>query len=255
MLFPHKVTTIFITRGKIRSAVYSTRGKIIQEVKTYAWDDETLPSVLEDIATSGANKVRLVFGEEYAYVTTIKTSQAGRPDLLQKAREEIPEELGSNWDFKVGNNSDSAFQISAIDPDVFNLFEKKLKDAGFLIESAEPQSIAVSRLMPQNGKFLFMVRDEKVLIGAIRDGLVEFTYVTNSDETVAIFRKSLLLIEKKWQAKPEIVIVNDQIDPKAEIFSSSGLFVETKDLNPLYAAAIKKDISGEDSHVLNIKTE
>jgi hypothetical protein len=252
MIFSHKITALFVTRGKIRSAVFSSLGAISQGVQTYDWTEETLPAVLKEIASRGPNRARIVFGEEFSYVIAPKFAQKTREGFLEEARESIPDKIESNWDFSGGNKPDSSFQVAAIDHNLFDIFSSSIEKTDFSVEAAEPQSIALARLLPQNGLFLFIARDEKVLLGAVENGVVVATHVASPERTIPTFETFLSYVCKKCATCPDKVFVSGGIDASSDIFSKNNLQAEAFDLNPLLGLAMKKDISGKDSLVLNI---
>jgi hypothetical protein len=255
MLFSRQITVLFVTRGKIRSDVFSSRGKAAQEVKTYDWTEENLQSVLKEIASHVPNRVRVVFGEEFSYVIALKTSQSTREGILEEAQAVIPDELENNWDFQKGDDPDFPLQVAAVNHNLFNIFSSSLLEAGFFIEAVEPQSISLARIFPRKGLFLFFARDEKVLLGAIKNGVVIATHVTNPERAVPILGAFLTGVRNKCNAQPEKIFVSKGINADSDIFSKNNIQAESLNLNPLYGAAMKKDISGKDSFSLNIKSK
>jgi hypothetical protein len=252
MIFSHKITALFITRGKIRSAVFSSGGKKIGEEKVYDWTPETLTSVLNKIVANEPNRARIVFGEEFSFVIAPKFSQKTRGEFLEEARNAIPDTIENNWDFRKENDQNFSAQVAVIDHQLFDIFSSSIEKTGFSLEAAEPQSISLARLLPQKGLFLFVARDEKVLLGAVKNSVVVATHIASPERTFVAFEAFLSYVCKKCAACPDKVFVSDGIDTNSNIFSKNNLQAETFNLNPLLGVAMKKDISGKDSFVLNI---
>jgi hypothetical protein len=252
MFFSHNITTLFVTVGEIRSAVFSSRGKLILEEKIYDWTEKSLPTVLGDIAARGPQKIRVVFGEEFSYVLALKFSDKSREKMFPEAQDNIPDVLSNNWDFQKENDPDFPSQVAAIQQHLFDFFISKLKEANFQIEAIEPQSVALARLLPKSGVFLFAVKYEKVLFGAVRNGVVTATFVASDDDAIVAFENFLSYVKKKCKEVPKKVFVSSNINKKTDVFSRNNLSAEIYNLDPLMGIALKKDIKGEDWKVLNI---
>lgn len=252
MFFRHHITTIFITRSKITSAVFSTGGKIIKEVAVYDWNEENLSAVLADIASRGPSAARVVFGEEFSYVTTLDSSDVDRASVLTKAREAIPEELQDNWDFRKEKDPLFSPQVIAVQAKPLNLFIENLKEAGFHVDAMEPQSVAIARLVPETGLFLFATNDEKFLMGAVRNGTVVATLVSAKTDDASVLARFVASVRKKCQENLETVFIDKYMQIGDDVFLANGLHTEIIDIDPLYAIAIKKHIAGSDASVLNI---
>jgi hypothetical protein len=247
-----KFTAIFITRGKIRSAVFSAGGRMIGKEKTFDWTLENLVTALKEIASNGPNRARVVFGEEFSYTTAIKIRDKNRENVLKEALEVIPEELQNNWDFREGSDPSFPSQVAAVQKIFFDFFAEEAKKASLEIEAIEPQSVALVRLLPPSGFFVFVARDEKLLFGAVKNGVVVATFVAKDRNDISSLESFFSGARKKCGAPPEKVFVGDGIRPDAAIFLKNNLPAQQLDLNPLRAAALKKDLSGEDWRVLNI---
>jgi hypothetical protein len=252
MIFSHKITALFVTRGKIHSAVFSSGGKTIGEEKVYGWTPETLTSVLNKIAASGPNRARIVFGEEFSYVIAPKFSQKTRGEFLEEARNAIPDIIEDNWDFRKENDQNFSSQVAVIDHQFFDIVFSSIEKTGFFVEAAEPQSIALARLLPREGLFLFIARGENVLLGAVKNGVVVATHIASPERTIAAFEDFISYVCKKFATRPDKVFVSGGIDTSSDIFSRNNLQAEVFDLNPLLGVAMKKDISGKDPLVMNI---
>ncbi|NTW26942.1 MAG: LytR C-terminal domain-containing protein [Candidatus Moranbacteria bacterium] len=252
MFFRHHITTIFVTRGKITSAVFSTGGKNIKAAAVYDWNEENLALVLADIAAHGPNVVRVVFGEEFSYVTTLDSSKGDRGSILEKAREAIPEELGDNWDFRKEKDQLFSSQVIAVQAQLLNMFIEKLKEAGLRVEAMEPQSVAIARLLPKTGLFLFAVNDEKFLMGAVRNGTVIGTFVAAKSDDASMLAGFVASVRKKCKEELSTVLIDKYMQVGDDVFLANGLQPEIMELDPLYSIAVKKHLVGSDSHVLNI---
>ena len=255
MFFDREITTVFITRDEIRSAVFSPKGKIKKAVKTFSWNEETLAGVLGEIAARGPARTRVVFGEEFSYVTSVLIQGKKRAGIFRQAQEKIPECLKNNWDFKKERSSEVELQIAAITSKVLDLFEAGFAQAGLDVESIEPQSIAIGRLLPEKGLYLFITDDKKILLGYINDGTVELAYVTAEDRYLSELEDFIIYVRKKAGREPEIVFIGRGIDPNYEIFQKNNILTKAIDLDPLRGTALKENITGADYKVLNIENK
>ena len=227
MIFSNHFTVIFITRSRIRSAVFSDSGKIIQKETSQEWNENTLPGILNEIAGNGPDRARVVLGEEFCYVTTLKSSEKNREAVLKEVEEIVPEDIRESWDFRHEKNSDLPSQVAVIQPRFWDFFSRHLLEADFEVEAMEPESIVVA-----------------------------VAYLVKEEETLANFESFLAYVQKKCNARPEKLFVSQELKLEAiAAFNKIGLTLEVSDLNPLLGAAKKKDLRGEDSRVLNIKPE
>ena len=256
MIFSNHFTVIFITRSRIRSAVFSDSGKIIQKETSQEWNENTLPGILNEIAGNGPDRARVVLGEEFCYVTTLKSSEKNREAVLKEVEEIVPEDIRESWDFRHEKNSDLPSQVAVIQPRFWDFFSRHLLEADFEVEAMEPESIALARLLAPSGFSLIMAYEEKALLVAVKNGVVAVAYLVKEEETLANFESFLAYVQKKCNARPEKLFVSQELKLEAiAAFNKIGLTLEVSDLNPLLGAAKKKDLRGEDSRVLNIKPE
>jgi hypothetical protein len=252
MIFFNRFTVIFVTHGKIRSAVFSSRGKIIGKLKTYDWTKESLPSVLKNIASDGPNRTRVVFGEEFSYVTALEIDDKDRNIIAEKSSQIIPEKLDDNWDFKKEKDPDLLSQVAAVGYDFFDFFSANMEKAGLVTESAEPQSIALTRLLPRPGSYIFVSSDDKIVLGAVRNGVILTTYVAEIEKAIDEFNRFLLFVRGKFNFQPDKILVGEGINPESAVFSENHLQVEPLNLDPLRGTAMKRDLIGQDKNILNI---
>lgn len=255
MFFHSNTTVIFVTKSKIKTAVFSHAGEIVKKEKTFNWNEKNLHAVLDEIATRGASKARVVFGEEFSYVVAIDSAKNNRVHVLGKALEVIPDDLDGNWDFRNDKSSKSCSQVVAIQPHILSIFSEALGNSGFRVKAIESQSLALARLLPKTGMFLFVVRDEKLLLGAILDGVVIATHVSSDQDDLSVMSLFISTLKKKYGDQPEIVFVDKDEKLKPKILSDNGLKTEIFELDPLYAMSIKDHLVGEDANVLNIRTQ
>lgn len=255
MFFGKDITAIFITRGKIQTAVFSPTGKIKKETKDYEWTKDSLPEVIKKIAARGPARTRIVFGEEFSYVTAVPLQKKEKKEIFRQAQEKIPEKLKANWDFAKGNSAKAELQLAAIQPEILDIFQKNFSAAGLKIESIEPQSVAIARLFPEKGAFVFIVSDEKIVLGIVDNQTIEASCVSSKNEIIEDLGKFIEYARKKLGHDPKKIFVGSGINPESEIFKENNILAEVLDLNPLRGAALKKDISGNDCQVLNIKSE
>ena len=256
MIFSKDITTIFITRRHIRAAVFSTKGRAKTEVQTYVWDKENIDVVLKEIFSNGPKEVRVVFGEEFSYVTAVPIGKKNREEIRRSAQEIIPEKLENNWDFKKEKSSETQFQVAAIKPEIFEFFQKKFKESGLKIEAIEPQSVSLARVLPERGLALFMCEDDdKILLGAVSDSTLETAQITSEGNVTADFRRFREYVKKKFSKDPSVVFVGPKMNMSAGTFVDKDIEIRSFNPDPLRAVAIKENISGADWQVMNIDPE
>ena len=255
MFLNKNITVIFITRTQIKSAVFSLEGKIKKEMKIYGWTKDSLSGVLRDIAARGPARTRVVFGEEFSYVMALPMQERKKENMLEQVQEKIPEYIATNWDFKKERSSETQLQVAAIQPEIMDIFETEFMKAGLNIESIEPQSVALARLLPEKGFHLFIAADEKILLGVINDGTVEIAYVALQEEIIDKVEKFLAYVRKKTAQEPQTIFVGGNINTEAEFFQKNNIPIKIMELDALRGTALKENISGEDEKVLNVRKQ
>jgi hypothetical protein len=250
MLFSKKRTILFINNEKITWALGEVPSGNLFDVRELPWSEENLNVALGDIASNFTKKVRVVFGEEYSYVTRIINSHK----KIEKADAQslIPEELDEAWDTSgAGEKS----QLMAVQQKIFSLLKKDLVERKIEVESLEAESVAIARIISKidkSGSFLFVKSSNKDIIGIVKEGMVVFTKVYPKSFTSEEMADFVKYVSAQNGINFEQAYVDGDVARIGGILNGMNVAVQEMVLNPMVGAGQKNDIAGSDEKVLNI---
>ena len=117
MIFFNQRTIIFINKNTIYWANGRVpSGKFLSAIKKIAWSKENLRLAITDIVASFPKKLRIVVGEEFSYMTLLK-SEKKKDSIVVEAQNIIPEKLTDAWDS--ANGDAGMVQVMAVQQNFF----------------------------------------------------------------------------------------------------------------------------------------
>jgi hypothetical protein len=252
MLFSHERALIFIDREKIlwtKGLVPS--GELLGGVQEVACSEENLQVVLADIAQNFPDRVRIVVGEEFSYVTRFQKKN-GKSLTLGEVQALIPEKLEEGWDSKDGDADN--VQVMAVRQQVFSVLQRLLLENNIKVEAIEAESISISRTVPEakDNAILLARSDGKVLLEVVNNGMVLATRIFFQFPVKEKVQEFLDYASGRKNIAPVAAYVQDGTGELAKILQELGLDVQERVLDPMAGICLKKDIAGRDADVLNI---
>lgn len=252
MLFSRVRTIIFINREKIRwTKGRVPAGQLLEVPQEVVCSEANLQTVLAEIIEHSPKKVRIVVGEEFAYVTRLrKVEMAGQIETAIQSL--IPENLDEGWDSK--DEGANHVQVMAIQQQVFAVLKKALLENKLRLEAMEAESVSISRMVAasKDEAVLLARYDGKVLLEVVRNGSVLATRIFFQFPSQEQIQEFLDYMISQKSIVFKTIYLQDESGELAKIFQALGLNVQAITLDPMVGIGQKKDIDGPDSEVLNI---
>jgi len=252
MLFSQERTILYISKEKIIWVLAKIpAGKIIGQAHDLLWSEDNLRRALFEIRDKFPKILRIVIGEEWAYVMSLEKNEAGKQTEIS-VRSRIPENSNIAWDAKAV--AEGTAQVMAVQENFLSGLKKVISESGLRAEAVEIESVSISRLMEKKkeGATLFLKKNGKVIFGAIENGAVIFTKIFSRFPAKNEIGEFLEYVSGKTGSSFQDICVSGATEEESSALREFNLNVEKSFLEPLAGIAQKKDIRGKDENVLNI---
>lgn len=267
-ILSEKIPVIFISRTHLRAvSVALEEESIVTAIADVEWTTDTLSRILSDLHEKIGDDIRVVVGEDLAYVARFSQKVGVKSDRLgvqRLAAGLIPENLNETaWDFKdidsvSGDASEKDVQVAVVSKFFSQTIAPVFAGAGFTVNALETESCALARSISDRIDPTLVLHTEygSNLSVAVDHGTVAATELYDEPlspdhiETLAAsIRKnsflpisSVIISAKSAEALP---------DMKAAL-EAKGFSVQVLPLDPVIGIARKSDISGDDEAILNV---
>lgn len=214
---------------------------------------------LSELRRRTGKKVRILIDDELVYLLTLKVEGGGgqRERVARLAQEVVPEEVMETvWDYKVveRRRDDDLVQFVAINKSYFEDIKMKLRREGWEIESMEPVSYAITRVVEKGNLIIVIMKvDEGFLVEAVRQGVV-LMVETLRDLSWQKLEELLVFIKNNFGEKVTKVVVSEK-EIAGEVvdgLAKMEIKLEGLKIDPVAATCGKDDLRGSDSQVLNL---
>lgn len=267
-MFQEKKIILTISKKTISlSEVIVSQPAAIRPMAAYPFTDKSLVEVFAAIKKSVSSPIRIVLGEEYAYVVSLMPASVDkdiqRNETKEKAQERIPEDLNSTtWDYKEIFIQDPKkpelkrefIQVVAAAQLLYPKISDAITGSGINVEAVEPMSFSLARLTEnQTDPHIIIHIGESMLFIACWKGVVLATENVKVISDSSAFHDFVRYVEDSYKIKLTTIIVSGKLTQE-EItkLDFHGFNVGAQNLDPRMGLAIKRDIHGEDERVLNI---
>ena len=234
--------------------------------EAFRYTKETLADGLKKIQTISKEKMRIVLGEEFVYVTELSFPHGTtitRELVREKAEEVIPENLKqTEWDFqtlhykeKTKDTDTILVQVAVIEKSFSESFRQALAVTPLSIEAIYPESYVLANLEIEESEVVIIIEQDRELtvLCAVLDGFVVATRVKKDAITTEDVRGFLSFLSTyKGKSPKKIFLSHCGEENLLKDLSLEGYEVRVKEYNPLVGAALLEKISGEDEEILNI---
>ncbi|MBI4079055.1 MAG: hypothetical protein HY429_02040 [Candidatus Levybacteria bacterium] len=262
-MFGAKKSVIVISKTHIKAIIVKTgaRPKEVRSI-TYAWSRENIINVLQAVKKITGKTVRILLHDDLVYETSIAVplqSKLERDDIQRLAQEQIPENLNQTaWDYKemliLPVKQEKMLQIVAVINRFYQQLNAVFAKLSFTVESAEPLSYAIARLLEHDKRPLLVLHtSDTMLLLSVYKGLVVATQAQNMTFSQTDIAKFLQFLKSRFAIAPKKIVVSatGQMAPSVQ-FNKIGLALEVRQLSGAVSTSLKQDIVGEDSQTLNL---
>lgn len=270
-LFSKQKNILFISQSHLRvTRVVLGSVEKITTVSDTAWTLETLPDLLLRIRNEIGSDIRLVVGENLAYVVSFSLKDAehfNRIAIKEEAQTFIPENLDEAlWDYRgipaVAGEKRSGIskgvQVVVISAYFLHNIAPLFVKAGFVIEALEAHSCTLARLVASEEKPVLTITSyhSRNLLTVSEQGIVIATQSFTEAITVQHIEGIIASIHAHLSVNVRTIIFSQEL--LAALFEikksleERGFIIRVEPLDAALGMAKKNDIDGKDEDVLNV---
>lgn len=229
----------------------------IEKCEEFAWTGETIATVLQTIKKKFGTSVRILFSDEFVYVTTVKTDtpqSATRQSIQRQAQEQIPEDMNkTSWDYRV---YPEFIQVAVLNTVIYNQITEAVKKADIDIEAIESCSSSLARLVALEKEPLLLVYQEDLpLLITVQNGVALTATVIHEPLTGAHVEQAVRFSQDQFSITIKKIIKTETI---GDIFTSDffkDISIESKQFAPALGMAMKTDVKTPDADSLNLEID
>ena len=234
------------------------------------WHIETLLEILTRFRKKIGRDVRVVLGEDLAYVVSFPLkidAVYNRTAIKEEAQGLIPENLDEvPWDFQsiaaiIGDkrsNISKGVQVMAIAKIFAHEIAPIIAQAGFVVEVIESESTALARMMHSSLEpvVVVWVDEERSVLVALERGVVVATQSKDGDVTVDQIQTFIEDVNKQFSLVIAAVVFPQEavtlFENMKKALEKSEYHTRVSAVNPFIGIVKKMDIEGDDADILNV---
>lgn len=266
MFFFRKRSVIFFGWDTIRAVkVNRVGGCVPSSIREFPWEPETLAATLGGIRSAFPRRARLVLAEEWIYSVVVpmtKKDACDRSCVEAAIRDRIPEHLPDTvWDYSfmkaghAGETPETFIHAVVAKKDFFENAIRPFRSAGFLVESVDAESCAISRSLRAEHEPIIVGRGEKsgrTLLLALNQGPPLATEIVEPEKAAEAGRFVEFARERSGADFKRAYCSPDVPEKLRSALEGAGLSVEIRDFDLCAGAMAKRRLFGGDSAVLNL---
>lgn len=249
---------VAITKTKIRVLNVKMDSPIISEKQEeFDWNAETLVEVLHTIKKKYGTLVRVLLGDEFVHVTTVKTDKTqsiNRQSAQSLVQGSIPDDLNkTSWDYRVYPDY---LQVAVLNKALYEQITDAVKKVEIDIESIETCSSALARLVAaEKEPFILIYQDDVPVIITVQNGVALTSSVIHDTLTASHIEQAVRFSEELFHVTIKKIIKTENIGDIITGDFFKEFIVESKNLEPAVGLAMKTDVKTPDANSLNLEID
>lgn len=261
---------LIITPSKLRGVRVGER--IVERVEL-DWTPEKLPQALATVRAALGKRIRLVLSDTFTYVSSVPLPETTSPEEERGSAGEsfqllMPEKLSeTSWDYRAFELPREASQrprrlaeVIALTGSCARTIIPAVREAGFRVETAEPESASLARLLQnENGASLLLAKSESAfLIAGVFRGHVLSSFSSFTEITDTAILDAQRFFEYRFACTIPTLHVIGAFQPddfarvRPDALDQSRLAVSIREGSSAEGMALKKDLEGSDADILSI---
>lgn len=265
-----KKEILFITPNAVKG--FSVRGGVATELVNLSWTPEGIGMVLGTARAAIGRNVKLLVGEQFAYVATLLLPKGEEYASLQEEREAvrelagklIPEDLAiSAWDYREISLPSASFgrpvQIVALVASFARVVVPAIKEAGFSVSVTLPESCAVALLFADRQEpFLLIYKSDLFFVAGVVQGVVVSSVTSLQTVNFETVKTVEGFMRDRFALTPRAIVFAGSYEEsdlatfdRAEA-ERAGFIIEFSDKSAIKALAEEK-VEGDDQSTLSIE--
>jgi hypothetical protein len=260
---PAKQTILYLTKDSVISSSVSSAG-VVTRNKGIPWDASSLSSVLSGIKKDSKGPYTVLLDDELVFTLGVSIpvdTKNEREFVKTKAEEEVPHALQEyGWDFKevlkghTVRGDEKIVQCIVAEEHFFEIFSRAIRESGMRINSIEPMSCAIARIVAgANDPVLIVHEDVYTTLIAAHKGLVCMVSRVEKEVTSAAMVAIVDFMKEKWSLVLKECISAPLSRKKISALSEEAhLAYKEETLEMEKGALLKNDGEGDDSESLSI---
>lgn len=258
-MFNSSKIIVVITSKKIKAFVVKLGvPSPVEKYEEFDWTSATIAEVLQTIKKTFGTSVRILFSDEFVYVTTLKTDnpQSIKRDAIQSlAQEFIPEDMNkTSWDYRI--YPPEHIQVAVLNTSIYDQITEAVQKSAIDIEAIESCSSSLGRLIAYEKEPLILVyQDDVPVIITIQNGVALTSAVIHEGLTGTHIEQAIRFSQDQFQITIKKIIRTEKI---GSLFTSEffkDIVIESKSLEPAVGLAMKTDVKTPDADSLNLKID
>lgn len=264
---------LFISPNVVKG--FSVRDGEATERVSLSWTPENIERVLGTVRAAMGRNVRLLVGEPFSYVTTLRlregetdaSSKEERLEVLHKAEKLIPEELNRTaWDYRELSlpdvSRDTFVQVVALVASFARIVIPAIKTSGFHVHSTLPESCALALLFADRKEPILLIhKSEGFFVAGVFQGVVFSSITSFGAITFEAIDAAGRFLAEQCALPPKTIIFSGPFSQadltlfERERAERAGFSVEFSENQAIFGLAKKEDVSGEDRLSLSIELD